>query len=270
MADQITTLRDRVFINAPFDRLRSGLLETFLKNRLQPEIGLEGLCLHTCSRRDFQEVAERLRREGLSCTLHAPFYDLSPGASDPGILAASRNKLRKAFDLIDIFQPKSIICHLSYEENKHGFHREQWLETATTTWRELLTLTEAAQVPVMLENTYETEPSQHHEILTALDSPLARFCLDVGHVLAFAKNTWQDWLPSLSPWLGQLHLHDNHGDHDRHLAIGQGAFDFPGLFAYLRVNELRPILTLEPHQEDDLWISLEALANLNLPEAPAA
>jgi sugar phosphate isomerase/epimerase len=70
--------------------------------------------------------------------------------------------------------------------------------------------------------------------------------------------------------LAQLHLHDNAGAGDDHLAIGAGRFDFSGLFRYLRQQRLRPLITLEPHQEEGLWASLQALARLELPDAPIA
>ncbi|MBU0480466.1 MAG: sugar phosphate isomerase/epimerase [Proteobacteria bacterium] len=259
-------LTRRLFVNAPFDRLQKGLLPLFIEHGLQPEIGLEGLCLYRKSRTEFREVAATLKKAGLSCTLHAPFFDLSPGALDPNILRTTREKLKKAFALIEIFEPHSIVCHLGYEANKHTFNHADWLKNSIETWQELLAMAEPHRVPVMLENTYETGPEQHIEVLTALNSPCARFCLDAGHTLAFARNSWRDWLPPLSPWLGQLHLHDNAGDMDRHLAIGQGIFDFAGLFDYLRNNQLRPVITLEPHQEEGLWTSLAALAGMDLPD----
>jgi len=260
-----SSLVSSLFINAPFDRLRDGLLEMFLDHRLQPEIGLEGQCLYSATRSEFTEIAGAFKKAGLPCTLHAPFFDLAPGASDPVILKATRNKLKKAFQLIEIFEPVSIVCHLGYEDNKHSFKREEWLQNSTETWREMLAISEPLQVPIMLENTYESGPEQHRDILAVLDTSYARFCLDVGHVLAFAGNTWQDWLPALSPWLGQLHLHDNKGDHDQHLAIGQGSFDFAGLFSFLRTNKLKPVITLEPHRETALWDSLSALESLEFP-----
>jgi len=55
------------------------------------------------------------------------------------------------------------------------------------------------------------------------------------------------------------------GDMDNHLAIGDGIFDFTGLFFYLREHDHRPIITLEPHQEDDLWGSLSSLSKMKLP-----
>ncbi len=78
----------------------------------------------------------------------------------------------------------------------------------------MLALAEPTGVGLMLENTYEQTPTIHREILCRLNSPGARFCLDVGHTLAFAGNSWRDWLPELSPWLGHLHLHDNRGGRD--------------------------------------------------------
>ena len=252
-------ITSRCFINYPFRRLQDEL-DFVLVHRIQPEIGLEGDMLYTVTAAEYREVAKALAEAGLRCTLHAPFFDLSPGALDANILAASRYKLGKAFDLIKIFQPVSVVCHLNYEENKHGYKEADWFNTSLTTWQELLIIAAAAQVPLMLENTYETGPRQHEKMLGALNSPYARFCLDVGHVSAFAKNRWQDWLPDLAPWLGQLHLHDNHGDRDAHLAIGRGGFDFSGLFRYLKEQGLQPLVTLEPHTEDDLW---ESLATLN-------
>ena len=63
----------------------------------------------------------------------------------------------------------------------------------------------------------------------------------------------------MSPWLAHLHLHDNNGRRDEHLGIGRGKFDFQGLFKFLTKHDLQPLITLEPHSEDDLWVSLRAL-----------
>ncbi|MFA6498048.1 MAG: sugar phosphate isomerase/epimerase family protein [Desulfurivibrionaceae bacterium] len=250
-------ITSRCFINFPFRRLQQEL-DFVLTHRIQPEIGLEGDTLYTATDAEYRAVAKSLADAGLRCTLHAPFFDLAPGALDENILAATRSKMGKAFDLIEVFRPAAVVCHLNYEENKHGYKQSAWFKASMETWQELLTKATAHQVPLMLENTYETGPEQHEKILAALDSPLARFCLDVGHVASFAKNSWQDWLPALAPWLGQLHLHDNHGDRDAHLAPGRGSFDFPGLFGYLKEQRLQPLITLEPPTDDDLWESLAA------------
>ena len=250
------------FINVPFKRLRKDL-NAVIKQRIQPEIGLEGDTLYTCSDDDFTKIASALKEAGLACTLHAPFFDLAPGALDPYILEASRNKLHRAFSLIKIFEPKSIVCHLNYEQEKHRNKQESWFANSLATWQQLLKIAAANNIYLMLENTYETGTDQLKKMLIALDSPHARFCLDVGHVQAFAKNNWQNWLPELEPWLGQIHLHDNDGCGDDHLALGEGNFDFAGFWGYLKSRKLAPLVTLEPHSEQGIQQSIKAIDQLN-------
>ncbi len=257
--NSLSVKRTDCFVNAPYGFLEEGLIDTFIEHGLQPEIGLEGGILYTRKESDYKKIAALLQENSLSCTLHAPFFDLAPGALDHKILSISRDKLRLAFELISIFRPRAVICHLAYEENKHGYKLEEWCRHAEVTWRQLAALAAAGNTRLMLENTYETTPERHIAMLEALNSPHAGFCLDTGHLLAFAHSPWQDWLPAMSPWLGHLHLHDNNGRRDEHLGIGRGKFDFQGLFQFLTKHDLHPLTTLEPHSEDDLWASLRAL-----------
>lgn len=254
----------RCFVNVPFDRLKTDLLKVVLDNRIRPEIGLTGNVLYDESLSEFTKIAKLLQSEGLACTLHAPFQDLLPGAFDPEILKVSRNKLKKAFALLEVFEPQAIVCHLNFEPDKHASKEEQWFSHSLETWNELLQMAASCKTPMMLENTYENTPAQLLRTLKALDSPHARFCFDVGHVLAFAKNRWQDWLPALEPWLGQLHLHDNDGNSDAHLAVGEGIFNFKELFGYLAKQHLTPLITLEPHQEEGLWQGFANIDRLGL------
>lgn len=254
----------RCFVNAPWYDLKNNLLDLFLEYGLQPEIGLEGTCLYDEDIGEFRRVHEILTQNGLRCTLHAPFFDLAPGSLDPYILEKSREKLNRAMDLVAIFQPESIVCHLQYEENKHGYVFDRWLSHALATWRQLGERAANYGVRIMLENTYETTPRAHMALLTELQRPAVGFCLDVGHLGAFAKASWQDWLPLMLPWLGQLHIHDNSGEKDQHLAPGLGSFDFPGFFHFLRKNACHPIITLEPHSREDLWQALHYLEETDL------
>ena len=247
------------YVNVPFDRLRNEFLELFIENKIRPEIGLDGDLLYNRNYDDFKKIADELKRAELPCTIHAPFFDLIPGALDRNILCATREKLQKAFELIPLFEPVSIVCHLGYEDNKHEERQEEWLKTSVETWSGLSAVAEKHGTLLMLENTYETGPEPFRLVFEKLNSPCVGFCLDVGHTLAFARNNWQDWLPALEPWLGQLHLHDNHGDRDSHLAIGEGIFDFTGLFDYLNQKDMAPIITLEPHDEEAFWGSIKAL-----------
>ena len=257
-------LTRHLFVNAPFERLRPGgdLLDLFLRNQIRPEIGLEGDCLWNTPSAAFKDLAHRLEDAGLACTLHAPFHDLVPGGFDTRIIALTREKLRRAFDLLAVFKPRSIVCHLGYEEHKHADDRERWLEVSSKTWKELMPQAAAAGVPVMFENTYETGPEIHSALFSRLKAHSPRFCLDTGHVLAFSSTPWQDWLRCLGPWLGQLHLHDNDGNGDSHMAVGDGRFDFRGLFLGLKTIRTPLLFTLEIRSRRDLRTSFTTLDRL--------
>ena len=116
---------------------------------------------------------------------------------------------------------------------------------------------------LMLENVYEKDPDDIGVLLKRLKDQNVGFCLDSGHLVAFGKANLKVWLESLGPYIEQVHLHDNHGSNDEHLAIGLGTIDFDLLFSYLKSNRNSPpVVTLEPHREEDLWPSLKNLAKI--------
>jgi len=257
--ETFSPVTNHIFINAPVDRLRNDLLDLFIRHHFQPEIGLEGTALWNLNKEDFASLATILAKNNMACTLHAPFHDLAPGGFEQEIIALSRKKLSLAFDLLPIFNPRSIVCHLGFEEYKHGANMDRWLETSLATWQPLVAKAREQGIRVMFENTYEKTPKAHKLLFAELDPAGIGFCMDTGHLLSFAKTDSTPWLHELGPWLGQLHLHDNDGQTDSHLGLGQGVFDFKGLFRTLHQLGSSPILTIEPHSEQALWQSLAYL-----------
>ena len=258
-------LRRAFFVNAPLDRLHRDLLPLFLEHSLQPEIGLETGRLWDMDPADLVPLAASLDKAGLARTLHAPFHDLTPGGFEPRLVALTREKLKRAFALIPVLHPRSMVCHLGFDPFKHQADTQRWLEVSLETWQPLISMAREQGVPVMFENTYEPDPDIHTLFLSELATRRAGFCLDTGHLLSFAEEKdWRVWLDRLGPRLGQCHLHDNRGTEDQHLALGRGVFDFQGLFARIREENSRPLLTLEPHSEEDLWQSLDVLTRTRL------
>lgn len=253
-------IRSKVHINAPFGMLWERYLPLFLAEGLNPEIGLDAASLERFSRADFQRVADQLHRAGLSITLHAPFQDLLPGALDARILAATRARLQDAFDLLDIFQPRSIVCHIGFEARHYTGVEEVWLAHSLATWEPLAAQAARSDTLVALENVYETDPGLIRRLFAALQAPNIRFCLDVGHLQAFGGGDFSTWLAELGDLVGQLHLHDNHGTGDEHLALGQGIVPLPLVLSYFAARDRAPIITLEPHHEKSLQPSLAYLA----------
>lgn len=249
-------------MNVPFSWLVERYLPLFLQRRLNPEIGLDALSLERFDRADFVRVARQFQAAGRRITLHAPFQDLAPGALDGFILSATRARLTQALALVEIFQPVSIVCHLGYEARHYHAYQEQWLAHSLATWEALAAQAASFQATIMLENVYESDPELLVTLFSRLQTPNIQFCLDVGHLNAFGAGRFQEWLEALWPHLGQLHLHDNHGRFDEHLALGEGNVPFALVLNFLAARGRQPLITLEPHQEKSLEPSLAYLARI--------
>jgi sugar phosphate isomerase/epimerase len=255
-------LVDRVQVNIPFPFLLDGYLERFLERGLNPEIGLDGWSLGTYHPRTFRAVARAFTQAGRRLTIHGPFQDLAPGALDDYVLAASRRRLRQAWRWLPVFQPVNVICHLGYEARHHSWDKENWLARTAATFRELGAQAAALDIGVMLENVYEKDLALIAEAIRRINLPNVQVCLDVGHLNSFGGGDFQGWLETLWPVIGHLHLHDNHGDFDHHLALGTGNVPLQFVLTFLADHNKQPLITLEPHQEDSLDPSLEHLAKI--------
>jgi len=263
LAPPIQALLRQVQVNIPFSMLYDTYLDHFLDYRLNPEIGIDAEALERFDFSDFQRIAEKLHAQHLSTTLHGPFIDLSAGSRDPAIRAATRSRFEQLLNLVPVFRPRAVVCHAGYDWKRYGYFREEWIESSLDTWSWLAGSLVAQGSRLMLENVYENDPRDIRDILDPLKSLSVGFCLDAGHLLAFGQSELKPWLEGLGSYIAQLHLHDNNGRNDDHLPMGDGKIDFKLLFAYLISNDLpRPIITLEPHQEEDLWPSLDYLARV--------
>jgi sugar phosphate isomerase/epimerase len=255
----------KVQVNMPFHLLIDEYLDIILREGINPEIGLDCFALDRFSRNDFCDVADLLHGAGLSVTLHAPFFDLRPGALDRRVREVTVERLRQVFDLVPCFSPRSVVCHAAFDEKYYVSHEEQWLKNSIDTWSGFTEAAAEAGTQVALENVYESSPKYLALLLDAFrGSPNIFFCFDTGHFNAFSRSSLEEWMEALASRIGQIHLHDNNGSADEHLPVGEGTFPFQRFFESLKKKGARPIVTLEPHTQEDLWQTLENIRRMGL------
>lgn len=260
MASEKSRVLRQVHVNVPFCMLIESYLEFVLKHRINPEIGLDARALDSVEFPIFKRYAEALLENGAAVTFHGPFADLSPGSVDPEIRVASRRRFEQVLRLVPLFRPKTVVCHAGYEEFRYGYMKKEWTENSLEMWLWFSKELSAAGSRLVLENVFEKSPNDLLPLFEVLGPEGVGFCLDVGHCSVFSGASLEKWLDVLGPFLHQLHLHDNHGDADSHLPLGSGSIDFDFLFDYLRQGGgMRPLITLEPHVDEDLWPSLSYL-----------
>lgn len=252
----------QVQVNVPLAMLMSGYLEQFLAHGLNPEIGLDATVLERYSPAELRPIADTLRRHGRRVTLHGPFVDLAPGSRDPLIREATQRRLDQLAAAAHVFRPLSVVCHAGYDWRRHAYFRDEWLAATASAWRWLAHRLADAGARLMLENVYERGPREALPLITELAGDGVKWCLDIGHAMAFGESPVAEWLAVLDSHIGQMHLHDNDGNADDHLELGAGAIDLDGVLRYLETRSTdRPVLTLEPHREADLAPSLDYLAS---------
>jgi sugar phosphate isomerase/epimerase len=239
-------------------------LEMILQKKLNLEIYFSHYSLQNLDKTKCSETAELLANAGLKITFHAPFMDLRPGALDDKIRQASLDRIKEVFDLAPYFHPLKIVCHPSFDERYYVDCDDLWLESSIKTWTELIALAEAAKTIIALENVYEKNPHILRRLFDALSSDSICFCFDTGHFNVFSFTPLNIWMQELGKYLGHLHVHDNHGKADEHLPIGCGTFPFAELFETLRTFGVKPSMTLEAHNPDNLLQSLNNIKKMNL------
>ena len=256
----------KIQVHVPFYRLREDLLPMVIREGINPEISFNHRDLERFQAVDFKETADRLADAGLSITFHAPFLDLRPGAIDPRIREVTVDRLRRVFELIPLFRPRSIVCHPSFDEKYYISGEKQWLAHSLETWNCLIGYVQDTETIIAMENVYEQGPHQVRPLLDALDSSHVRFCFDTGHANTFGSASCREWMEGLGDRLGEIHIHDNDGTTDQHLPVGEGNFPFRELLALVRQKNLRPILTIESHSDASLRRMLENIRAMKLIE----
>ena len=79
-------------------------------------------------------------------------------------------------------------------------------------------------------------------------------CIDVGHA-HLSRDIEEDrvcgYLDRYADALVHLHLHDNRGERDEHLALGEGTVDWAGVIDTLRSNRFSGTAVLEIHGSEE-------------------
>ncbi len=193
---------------------------------------------------------------GPSITVHGPFMDLNPGAVDPLVRDATLRRFKHALEVARSLGARMVVFHSGYEKWKYALKTEPWLEASVSFWKELEPLIKDYGLSVAIENIFEDTPDNLRALMEALDCPHIGLCFDTGHFNLFSRVSLNDWLGATGRFIKELHIHDNNGTSDAHLAPSKGTFDFDTLFGFLEDHSIKPLFTIEAHTPEDVIDSL--------------
>jgi sugar phosphate isomerase/epimerase len=68
----------------------------------------------------------------------------------------------------------------------------------------------------------------------------------------FATVSLEEWFTALGSYIVESHLHDNHGQADEHLPVGEGEIDFQQGDRFAERYAPQAVWTLEAHSRERL------------------
>ena len=234
-------------------------LSVIVEHKLDIELYLSGSMLDSLKPGDAERIREKLTHTP-RITFHAPFMDLNPGAVDSRVLDATRDRFNQCFDVAEVLRPALIVLHSGYEKWKYDHDVDLWLERSLTFWPEFIKRAESIGARLAIENIFEDEPTSLARLMKEINSPSVGICFDAGHCNIFTAVPLKEWREVLGPYIIETHLHDNLGDLDSHLALGDGNIDFKEIFAALSGKDV--IHTIEAITPEDTFKSIQAIRDI--------
>lgn len=170
--------------------------------------------------------------ENLVATSHGDFYDVLVFSEDRRIAEISKQRIIQSMEAARASGAEAVIFHSNIEPFlTSDEYRAAWLRRNERTFREI-----CAKYPdmcVYLENMFDTKPHDLAKLGEKM-SNVQNFgiCLDYAHAF-ISSSPLSTWAKELSPYIKHVHINDNDGVSDLHLAVGDGNIEWES-FAKLR------------------------------------
>lgn len=202
----------------------------------------------------WQDALELLHHPPI--TIHGPFLDLNPMSFEPLTAQASWTRFAQAYEAAQLLKADRVIYHTC--RVPRVCYLEGWAERLSDFWNRFLDCRK--EIPVSVENVFDEDPLALADLASRVTADNFSLCLDIGHANHASAFPAEQWLEILSPWIAHLHLHDNHGLWDEHLAMGAGSIPWDNMGKKIASLPRLESVTIENTSARDFEISLAFLS----------
>lgn len=240
-------------------------LEENLKLRDKLDLGFEFNDFFIPSLLDDKEALknriEQYKNIGGYSTIHGVFFDICFNSSDDLIKNASYKRARQTFDIAKELGCKKIVFHTNYIIGFNSQdYKDMWVSGNALAYKKFLK--EYPDIEILIENMFDNNDILIRELIEEVNNKRFRMCLDIAHA-NLSDESIKDWIKNCKKYVSHIHINDNFGDYDSHLAIGKGNIDYE--FVIEELNKMDDItILIEVKTTEDFISSYNYLVSRGL------
>ncbi len=198
-----------------------------------------------------------LENFNLKYSIHSPFMDVNIASLQDQSRLNAIEQIKSSIDLANKIDAEAVVVHpgtIPFLANK--YFRSKVIDTANEAMVELGkygedlgVLTTFENMPIF-DNMIYSDMEKLHEFLTENGFSMT---LDIGHAKHAGYSADEMYFDSIK----HIHIHDNFGDEDAHLALGEGSIDLNQVVNTLEKNNYDGIYIIEVNNYDSIKKSYE-------------
>ena len=201
--------------------------------------------------------ADILESYNLKYSIHSPFMDVNIAALQDKSRLNSLKQIKDSINLANKINAEAVVIHpglAPFLANKYFL--DKVYERANNSIKELGEYGRDLGVLATIENmpTFDgmlyNNMGDLHNLLTSLDMSMT---LDIGHANHSGYSPDQMIFDSIK----HIHIHDNFGDEDAHLALGEGSIELKYIVNNLEEKNYDGIYIIEVNDYDSIKKSYE-------------
>lgn len=203
--------------------------------------------------------ADVLESYNLKYSIHAPFMDVNIAALQYKSRLNSVNQIKNSIDLANAIDAEAVVVHpglASFLANKYFLDKvyqfsNESIKEIGEYGKDLGVLTTIENMP-SFDGMLYTNMQDLHELMLSLDMSMT---LDIGH----ANHVGYSVEDMIFDSIKHVHAHDNFGDDDSHLTLGEGSIELKDIINNLENKNYDGIYIIEVNDYDSIEKSYEYL-----------
>ena len=212
---------------------------------------------------DNNELIDLINSYSLKYTIHSPFIDLNIASLNSALARLSVEEIKRSIDLANMIDSNIVVVHPGTVSFSGRGKEDIIYKIGRDSRIDIGDYAKDNDVNACIENLPKIEGFMYQDVkllndtLVELELPMT---LDIGHAHTAGFTPDEIYFDSIK----HIHVHDNPGDDDTHLTLGEGSFAVNEFFDIFIQNNYDGSYMLELYSIDSIEKSIEYMKSLGL------